>query len=106
MDWLHICAECDEINQNLMNILKKEVETVVFIINSKADGDGKNKAPNYLDELQASGKSDDESDIDISHQGCAKIYTQPQADPFWDNSDVDSVNEEKLTINNLSGNQL
>ena len=61
---------------------------------------------NYLGKLQVSERSEDESDIDILHQGCAKIYIQPPVDPFGDNSDVDSGNEEEPNTNNFSGNQL
>ena len=39
-------------------------------------------------------------------KSCTKIYIQPHVDPFGDNSDVDSGNEEEPTINNLSRNQL
>ena len=40
------------------------------------------KILNYLDKFQVSEKSENESDIRISYQICAKMYVQPTVDPF------------------------
>ena len=100
-----------------MNISNKEVEIIVFNINSKAlismekqkwflDEILTKSLTILSDELQLSESSEDESDINISHQSCAKIYIQPPVNLFWDKSDFDSGNEEEPAINNLSGDQL
>ena len=80
----------------MMNILNKEVEIAVFNINGKAGISMEkqekimnlDEALHYLDGLQVSERAEDESDIDISHQSCAKIYIQPLVYPFGDNSDL------------------
>ena len=97
----------------MMNILSKEVESVIFNIKSKAvinmqkqNNMNLDKILNYLDKFQVSEKSENESDIKISYQICAKVYVQPTVDPFGNNSDADSGNEEEASINNLIGNQL
>ena len=64
-----------------MNILSKEVESVIFNIKSKAvismqkqNNMNLDKILNYLDKFQVSEKSENESDIKISYQICAKVY--------------------------------
>ena len=95
----------------MVNVLNKEVEIIVFDINSQTLRNMEkqktfpdlNEVFNYLDERQISKSSEDESDIDISHQSCEKVYIQPL---LGDKIDVDSGNEEDPTINNLCGDQL
>ena len=51
----------------------------------------------YFQDLEVSGGSDSESDIDIKHRDSKKI----QMEKF---SDVDYVDEEESSINKLCGN--
>ena len=60
----------------------------------------------YLEYLEVSGDSDSESDIKINHQDCTRIFIQPPVDANGNISDIDSADEEELSVNNLSGNQL
>lgn len=73
----------------MLNVLSKEVESVIFNINNKAaismqkeKNMNLDKILNYLDKFQVSEKSENESDIRISYQICAKMYVQPTVDPF------------------------
>ena len=60
----------------------------------------------HLKNLELFGDSDSESDIEINHQHCTRIFIQPSVDANGNISDTDSADEEKLSVNNLSGNQL
>ena len=60
----------------------------------------------YLEDLEVSGDSDSESDIEINHQDFTRIFIQPAVDANGNISDIDSADEEELSVNNLSGNQL
>ena len=55
------------------------------------------EALTYFQDLEVSGGSDSESDIDIKHRDSKKI----QMEKF---SDVDYVDEEESSINKLCGN--
>ena len=59
----------------------------------------------YLEDLEVSGDSDSESDIKTNHQDCTRIFIQLPIDANWNISDIDSADEEELSVNNLSGNQ-
>ena len=75
----------------MMNILNKEVEIVVFNINRKAGISMEkqekimnlDEALNYLDGLQVSERSEDESDIDISHQELCKNIHSTSCLSIW-----------------------
>ena len=60
----------------------------------------------HLKNLELFGDSDSESDILINHQHCTRIFIQSPVDANGNISDTDSADEEKLSVNNLSGNQL
>ena len=60
----------------------------------------------YLEDLEVYGDSDNKSDIEINHQDCTRIFIQPPIDANGNISDIDSANEEELSVNNLSGKQL
>ena len=60
----------------------------------------------YLADLEVFGDSDSESDIEINHQDCTRIFIQLPVDAIGNISDIDSPDEEELSVNNLSGNQL
>ena len=57
-------------------------------------------------------RSEDESNIDTLHHSCVKTEPfnhsniQPPVNPFGDNSDVGSGNEEEPFLNKVSSNQL
>ena len=59
----------------------------------------------YLEDLEVSGDSDSESDIEINHQDCTRIFIHPPVDANGKINDTDSADEEKLSCNSLSGNQ-
>ena len=59
----------------------------------------------YLEDLEVSDGSENDSDLEIEHQDVTKIFIQPPIDSNENNSDVDSGHEEDPSINNLSGNQ-
>ena len=59
----------------------------------------------YLEDLEVSGDWDSESDIETNHQDCTRIFIQLPVDANGSISDIDSVDEEELSVNNLSGNQ-
>ena len=59
----------------------------------------------YLEDLEVSGDSDSESDIETNHQDCTRIFIQLPIDANGSISDIESADEEKLSVNNLSGNQ-
>ena len=60
----------------------------------------------YHEDLEVSGDSDSESDIEINQQDQTRIFIQPLIDANRNIGDNDSVNEEDSSVNNLSGNQL
>ena len=60
----------------------------------------------YLENLEVSGDSDSESDIEINHQDCTRIFIQPPVDANGNIGDIDSADEKELSVSNLSGNQL
>ena len=60
----------------------------------------------YLEDLEVSSDSDSKSDIEINHSDCTRIFIQPPADANGNISNIDSADEEELSVNNLSGNQL
>ena len=60
----------------------------------------------YLEDLEVSGDSDSESDIEINHQDCTRIFIQPPVDANGNIGDIDSADEKELSVSNLSGNQL
>ena len=60
----------------------------------------------YLEDLEVSDGSENDSDLEIEHQDVTKIFIQPPIDSNENNSDVDSGDEEDPSIDNLSGNQL
>ena len=60
----------------------------------------------YLEDLQVCGDSDSESDTEINHEHCTRIFIELPVDANGNFSDTDSADEEELSVNNLSGNQL
>ena len=64
------------------------------------------QALQYLEDLEVSDGSDNDSDLEIEHQDVTKIFIQPPIDSNENNSDVDSGDEENPSIDNLRGNQL
>ena len=60
----------------------------------------------YHEDLEVSGDSDSESNIEINQQDQTRIFIQPLIDANRNIGDNDSVNEEDSNVNNLSGNQL
>ena len=58
----------------------------------------------YLKNLEVSDDSDSESDAEINHQDCTRIFIQPPADANENISDIDSADEEELSVDNLNGN--
>ena len=64
------------------------------------------QALQYLEDLEVSDDSENDSDLEIEHQDVMKIFIQPPLDLNENNSDVDSVDEEDPSIDNLSENQL
>ena len=60
----------------------------------------------YHEDLEVSGDSDSESNIEINQQDQPRIFIQPLIDANRNIGDNDSVNEEDSSVNNLSGNQL
>ena len=60
----------------------------------------------YHEDLEVSGDSDSESNIEINQQDQTRIFIQPLIDANRNIGDNDSVNEEDSSVNNLSGNQL
>ena len=60
----------------------------------------------YHEDLEVSGDSDSESNIEINQQDQTRISIQPLIDANRNIGDNDSVNEEDSSVNNLSGNQL
>ena len=63
------------------------------------------QALQYLEDLEVSDGSEKDSDLEIEHQDVTKIFIQPAIYSNENNSDVDSVDEEDPSIDNLSGNQ-
>ena len=64
------------------------------------------QALQYLEDLEVSNGSENDSDLEIEDQDVTKILIQPPIDWNENNSDVDSGGEEYPSIDNLSGNQL
>ena len=64
------------------------------------------QTPQYLEDLEVSDGSENDSDLEIEHQDVTKIFIQPPIDSNEINSDVDSGDKEDPSIDNLSGNQL
>ena len=64
------------------------------------------QALQYLEDLEVSDGSENDSDLEIEHQDVTKIFIQPPIDSNENNSDVDSGDEEDPSIDNLGGNQL
>ena len=64
------------------------------------------KAVQYLEDLEVSDGSENDSDLEIEHQDVSKIFIQASIDSNKNNSDVDSGDQEDSSIDNLSGNQL
>ena len=60
----------------------------------------------YHEDQEVSGDSESESDIEINHQDCIRIFIQPLINANGNISDIDSADEEDSIVNNLSGNQL
>ena len=60
----------------------------------------------YLEDLEVSDGSENDSDLEIEHQDVTKIFIQLPIDSNKNNSDFDSGDEEDPSIDNLSGNQL
>ena len=60
----------------------------------------------YLEDLQVSDGSENDSDLEIEHQDVTKIFIQPPINSNENNSEVDSGEEEDPGIDNLNGNQL
>ena len=63
------------------------------------------QALQYLEDLEVSYGSENDSDLEKEHQDVTKILIQPPIDSNENNSDVDSGDEEDPSIDNLSGNQ-
>ena len=64
------------------------------------------QALQYLEDLEVSDGSENDSDLEIEHLDVTKIFIQPPIDSSKNKSDVDSGEEEDPSIDNLSGNQL
>ena len=64
------------------------------------------QALQYLEDLEVSDGSENDSDLEIEHQDVTKIFIQPPIDSNENNSDVDSGDEEDPSIDNPSRNQL
>ena len=64
------------------------------------------QALQYLEDLELSDGSENDSDLEKEHQDVTKIFIQPPTDSNENNSDVDSGDEEDPSIDNPSGNQL
>ena len=64
------------------------------------------QALQYLEDLEVSDGSKNDSDLEIDYQDVTKIFIQPPIDSNENNSDFDSGDEEDPSIDNLSGNQL
>ena len=64
------------------------------------------QALQYLEDLQVSDGSENDSDLEIEHQDVTKIFIQPPIDSNENNTGVDSGDKEDPSIDNLSGNQL
>ena len=64
------------------------------------------QARQYLEDLEVSDGSENESGLEMEHQDVTKIFIQPPIDSIENNSDVNSGDEEDPSIDNLSGNQL
>ena len=64
------------------------------------------QALQYLEDLQVSDGSENDSDLEAEHQDVTKIFIQPPIDSNENNSDVYSGDEEDPSIDNLSGSQL
>ena len=64
------------------------------------------QALKYLEDLEVSDGSENDSDLEIEHQDVTKFFIQPPIDSNENNSEVDSGDEEDPSIDNLSGNQL
>ena len=60
----------------------------------------------YHEDQEVSGDSESESDIEINHQDCRRIFIQPLINANGNISDIDSADEEDSIVNNLNGNQL
>ena len=64
------------------------------------------QALQYQEDLEVSGGSENDSDLEKEHQDVTKIFIQPPIDSNENKSDVDSGDEEDASIDKLSGNQL
>ena len=64
------------------------------------------EALRYLEDLENSDGSENDSDLEIEHQDLTKIFIQPPIYSNENNSGVDSGDENDPSIDNLSGNQL
>ena len=64
------------------------------------------QALQYLEDLQVSDGSENDSDLEIEHQDVTKIFIQPPTDSNENNSGIDSGDNKDPSIDNLSGNQL
>ena len=64
------------------------------------------QALQYLEDLEVSDGSENDSDLEIEHQDVTKIFIQPPIDSNENNCDVDSGDEEDPSIDNPSRNQL
>ena len=64
------------------------------------------QALQYLEDLEVSDGSENDSDLGIEHQDVTKIFIQPPIDSNENNSDVDSGDKEDPSIDNPSANQL
>ena len=64
------------------------------------------QALQYLEDLKVSDGSENDSNLEVEHQDVTKIFIQPPIDSNENNSDIDLGDEEDLSIDNLSGNQL
>ena len=64
------------------------------------------EALQYLEDLEVSDGSKNDSDLEIEHQDLTKIFIQPPIDSNENNSYVHSGDENDPSIDNLSGNQL
>ena len=64
------------------------------------------QALQYLEDLEVSDGSENDSDLEIELQDITKIFIQPPIDSNENNSDFDSGDGEDPSIDNLSGNQL
>ena len=52
----------------------------------------------YLEDLEISDGSENDSDLETEHQDVTKIFIQPPIDSNENNSDVDSGDEEDASI--------